>query len=381
MVGTRVSDSQLKLDYPACLAKDFPAEVPAAARVVACVVDAVKGRDVSSLAEHSPELAAFDWSSYLRCSIARMAHIAAALRRRGVTSGRVLDYGSYFGNFSLMFAAAGFRVDAIDSYRRYGSAFEPMRELMRKAAVAILDFDDAGRDLHRLDAASYDVVLCLGVIEHIPHTPRLLLQSLTRVLKPGGCLVIDTPNHAYIYNRQRLGRGESVMANIEAQFHSDPPFEGHHREYTPREIAWMLEQSGQRDISLELFNYSVYALPVLTGEDLANYWATALDPASRELIMAVSTKGDGAAVGGASERIEETEPSWITSVPHDAREQLRSAGAASLGVRKLEEHYAGEIAKRDRDIAQAHERIGALQRELDMRFTERVARAMKRLLG
>jgi SAM-dependent methyltransferase len=375
-----VSEAQLRLNYPDCLAGDFPAEVPAAARAVTCVIDAVKGRDVSSLADHSPELAAFDWTSYLRCSIARMAHIAAALRRRGVNSGRLLDYGSYFGNFSLMFAAAGFRVDAIDSYRRYGSALEPVHELMRKAGVTLHDFDDAGRDLKGFDSAGYDVVLCLGVIEHIPHTPRLLLQSLTRVLKPGGCLVIDTPNHAYIYHRQRLSRGESVMANIEAQFRSDPPFEGHHREYTAREIAWMLEQSGQRDISLELFNYSVYALPVLTGEDLANYWATALDPASRELIMAVSIKSAGTGVRDGAERIEETEPSWVASVPGEVREHLRTGSAASLGVRKLEEHYAGEIATRDREIAAAHDRIGALQRELDSRLPARMRRLFDRLI-
>jgi len=376
-----VTDPQLRLDYPDCLAKDFPADVPAAVRAVTCVTEAIQGRDVSSLADHSPELATFDWTSYLRCSIARMAHIAAALRRRGISGGRLLDYGSYFGNFSVMFASAGFRVDAIDSYRRYGSAFEPVRELMRKSGVTLHDFDDAGRDLRGLQDGSYDVVLCLGVIEHIPHTPRLLLQSLRRMLKPGGCLVIDTPNHAYIYHRQKLGRGESVMAHIAAQFNAEPPFEGHHREYTAPEMAWMLAQSGQRDITIEMFNYSVYALPVLTGEDLANYWASALDPLSRELILTVSIRHDGPLSVDGSERFEETEPSWAASVPPDVREQLRTLGPASLGMKKLEEHYVAEIGKRDRDIAMAHERIGVLQRELDKRLTERIGRAFKRIFN
>jgi 2-polyprenyl-3-methyl-5-hydroxy-6-metoxy-1,4-benzoquinol methylase len=381
MVGARMSVTELRLDFPACLAADFPSEVPAAARAVQCVVDAVRGRDVSSLAEHSPELAAFDWNAYLRCSIARMAHIAGALRRRSIAGGRMLDYGSYFGNCSLMFSAAGFSVDAIDSYRRYGTAFEPVRGRMRDAGVSVLDFDDVGRDLHGLEESRYDVVLCLGVIEHIPHTPRLLLQSLSRVLKPGGCLVLDTPNHAYIYHRQRLSRGESVMASLEAQFASDPPFEGHHREYTPREIAWMLRRSGHGDISIELFNYSVYALTVLTGEDLANYWATALDPEARELIMSVSIKAGAAGAQDGGERFEETEPSWVAGVPADVRDQLKTASAASLGVKALEGHYAAEIATRDREIADAHERIGALQRQLDAGLSARLARAWKRAFG
>jgi len=386
MVGARVSATALRLDFPDCLAASFPDELPAAVRTVDCVLDAIAGRDVASLAAHSPELGGFDWPSYLRCSIARMTHISAALKRRGAR-GRMLDYGSYFGNFSLMFAGAGCRVDAVDSYADYGAAFEPVRELMRSADVALHDFEQVGRDLRGFSEATYDVVLCLGVIEHVPHTARQLLQSLTRVLKPGGCLVIDTPNHAYLYNRQRLARGESVMAHLPAQFYSDPPFEGHHREYTAAEIAWMLEQSGQRDVSLELFNYSVYALPVLTGQDLVNYWATALDPESRELVMAVSIKGAGGAPaptpvpapGDVRALIEETEPGWVASVPADIRRDLGASSAADLGVRRLEQHYAGEIAIRDRDVALAHEQIGALQRRLDSRLPARIGRAFRRL--
>jgi 2-polyprenyl-3-methyl-5-hydroxy-6-metoxy-1,4-benzoquinol methylase len=381
-----VTEVAVRLDFPDCLSASFPEDVPAAVRAVECVLEAVRGRDVTSLAAHSPELAGFDWTGYLRCSVARMAHVRAALRRRGMTGGRMLDYGSYFGNFSLMFAGSGFQVDAVDSYAAYGSAFEPARQAMRKAGVAVHDVDAVGRDLQGLPSDAYDIVLCLGVIEHVPHTPRLLLQSLTRVLKPGGCLVIDTPNHAYLYHRQRLMTGESVMANLAAQFHSDPPFEGHHREYTAAEIAWMLEQSGQRDVSLELYNYSVYALPVLTGQDLANYWATALDPQAREIIMAVSIKGaqrptthalrSPAEIG---ELIEETEQAWVDAVPDDVRAALASQSPTQLGVRRLEDYYIREIARRDRDIAAAHEQLGALQRERDRRLLSRVRRAWSRL--
>src|SRR5213083_1809737 len=81
------------------------------------ILTAIAGSDFTSLARRSPALAGFDWLGYLRCSLARMVHAAAALRRRGVVSGRLLDYGSYFGNFALMFARSGFSVDAVDSYR------------------------------------------------------------------------------------------------------------------------------------------------------------------------------------------------------------------------------------------------------------------------
>jgi 2-polyprenyl-3-methyl-5-hydroxy-6-metoxy-1,4-benzoquinol methylase len=371
----------LRLSYPESLAADFPRELGAAEQAVARVLPQLNV-NLASLARHSPALSHHEWETYLRCSIARMVHMAAALNRRGVSSGRLLDYGSYFGNFSSMFAAAGYQVDAIDGYRDYGEAFTGIRQLLADAGVTVLDFDQVGRDLHGLPAGGYDVVLCLGVIEHVPHTPRLLLQSLDRVLAPGGLLLIDTPNHAYIYHRLRLSRGESVMADIAAQFHADPPFEGHHREYTASELVWMLGQIGHGDIAVESYNYSVYGLSALTGEDLVNYWATALDPSGRELVMTASRKGTAAA------RIEdwrqlylETEPHWVASIPEGIRAQLRTSTPESLGRVKLEEYFTAEIARRDRENAALHERIGELTRERDRRITARVSRLWRRLAG
>jgi 2-polyprenyl-3-methyl-5-hydroxy-6-metoxy-1,4-benzoquinol methylase len=384
-----MSDAVLRLDYPACLADDFGPQLRSAEPAVDAAIQRITGGDFSPLAEHSPELSGHEWSVYLRCSIARMVHVAAALERRGIRGGRVLDYGSYFGNVSLMLRARQFEVDAIDGYMAYGGAFDGIRSMLKDAGAVVRDFGDVGRDLRGLPAEHYDVVCCMGVIEHIPHTARVLLDPVNRVLKPGGCLVIDTPNLAYLYNRQRLARGESVMASIASQFHADPPFEGHHREYTPAELVWMLRQIGHRDVTLELFNYSVYGLPVLTGVDLANYWAMALDPPARELILAISRKpraGEAPAAPDAGEGdwaslVEETEPSWIRRVPADVRRDLEQASPIEVGARKLEQYYVSEIARRDRDIADVHRRLSALQQAYDRLWPVRIRRYWNRMTG
>src|SRR4029077_6231901 len=101
---------------------------------------------------------------------------------------RLLDYGSSCGNFSLMFARAGFAVDAVDSYRAYENAFDGPRRVLAESGVQLLDFSDLGYDLAEL-GARYDVVLCMGVIEHMPSSPRPLLDTLNRVLVAGGLLV------------------------------------------------------------------------------------------------------------------------------------------------------------------------------------------------
>jgi 2-polyprenyl-3-methyl-5-hydroxy-6-metoxy-1,4-benzoquinol methylase len=235
-------------------------------------------------------LLGYEWSAYHRCNLVRAARVATVIRDGAVRAGRVLDFGSYFGNFSLMLRRLGFDVDAVDAYRAYAPAFDRVLSLMQVAGVTIRDFEDEGHDLHALPAASYDIVLCLGVIEHIPHSPKRMLEALTRVLKPGGLLVLDTPNLAYLYRREALAQGRSIFPPIADQFLTEPPFEGHHREYTTAEVRWMLEQSGYEAITVETFDFSVYALGTLEGETLEKYRRTQADPELRELILASSRK-------------------------------------------------------------------------------------------
>jgi len=383
-------DETLYLDFPKCLEVDFPDDLPRARSAFDSIAAAIAGADLAPLARRSPALRGFDWKAYLWCSIARIVHATAALRRRGITVGRVLDYGSYFGNFALTFARAGFAVDAIDSYARYGAAFDGPRRLLRDAGVTILDFDDGGYDLAGRDAA-YDVAICMGVIEHVPSSPRLLLETLNRVLKPGGVLLIDTPNLVHLYNRQKFARGETVLADIQAQYDTELPFEGHHREYTIPELVWMLRRLGHRQISVEAFNYSSYALGTLSARDVLNHWNMVRDPTTREYLMTVSAKPEpGAAAETASDDwrtlIEDPERSWREALPDVMKDQPPVEVDRELQIVKMQHEInvrdleraavQAEVNRRDVLLQEAHERfvrevqlrddiIDRLQRERD----------------
>ena len=130
----------------------------------------------------------------------------------------------------------------------------------------------------------------MGVIEHIPHTPRPFLLALNETVKRGGWLLLDTPNLAYLYTRLRLERGESIFCPLPAQWGTAIPFEGHHREYTISEITWMLEQLHHDPVEIETFNYSYLALSVLQGADLENHRRMEADPTMREIIFSVSRR-------------------------------------------------------------------------------------------
>jgi len=274
----------LALDFPNSVAREYPDVFPVCWESVEAVLKAIAISDLSPLSRRSPGLKGYDWTAYLRCSTVRMAKALSALRDRLQPSAKVLDMGSYFGNFSLALAKSGYLVEAADSYLTYQPAFDSVTRLMSASGIRIRDLDEPISD------NCYDAVLMMGVIEHIPHTPRLVLEQVNRALRPGGFLIIDTPNLAYIYNRQKLSRGDSPYAPISTQYYSDLPFEGHHREYTSDEVRWMLQQLGHADIMIDMFCYSMYALPVLDGENLQNYLAMQRDPACCELIFSISQK-------------------------------------------------------------------------------------------
>lgn len=282
------------LDFPACVEQEYPSWFPPAWSAVERTLQAVEGVDLSSLARRSPGLRGYGWETYLRCSTIRMVRAAQALHERGVHGGHLLDYGSYFGNFALMFAALGYRVDAVDSYGYYGQAFRSVTKLLRDHGVSVHDFSEDRFDPERSaqgGPSRYDVIVCAGVIEHIPHTPRKFLEQVNGLLKTSGWLLLDTPNLAYLYNRQKLARGETIFCPISSQYGSELPFEGHHREYTMEEMRWMLEQLGHRDIEISTFNYSLYGAQVLQGMDAMNFHTMQEDPSAREVILTVSRKG------------------------------------------------------------------------------------------
>jgi 2-polyprenyl-3-methyl-5-hydroxy-6-metoxy-1,4-benzoquinol methylase len=282
--------TRVTIDAHANIERDFPSEFPLARQVTKETSGDVHGADFSALAKHWPMAAEFDWDNYLRCSLIRMVRALSAVRQAKFEEGRVLDFGSFFGNFSLMFSRAGYQVQAADSYGEFGSALKPMADRLKNEKVEILDLGEVGYDLSGVRPESVDIVLSMSVIEHIAHTPRHMLEAVQSVLRPGGILVLETPNQAYLYNRLNLARGQSIHAPIRSQYVSAVPFKGHHREYTVDEVRWMVEQAGLGVERVDLFNYSVYQMPELKGRDILLHRLMEADPLKRELIMLTARK-------------------------------------------------------------------------------------------
>ncbi len=227
---------------------------------------------------------------YLRQTIIRVCKAAELLREMGLASGTLLEIGTLFGPFALAMQRLGYQVTAVDRYDSYGPRLQRCVRLLEASGVRIVSTTPETEIEQFEELGDFDAVLSMAVVEHIPHTPRLFLDMLVRRAKPGGVVMLDTPNHVRYWSRMAMAAGRSVFQSLPAQYFSDPPFIGHHREYTPDEMAWMMAQAGLNDVRLKLFDYNIFQFDELSGEHVDALMAMCVDPALADTILVAGRK-------------------------------------------------------------------------------------------
>jgi SAM-dependent methyltransferase len=100
---------------------------------------------------------------------------------------------------------------------------------------------DVERDEFPFADESFDVVLCLEVLEHLAVDPMAMMAEVNRVLRPGGTLVLSTPNAVRYSNVVNIVLGEQPCGwNPYNGFDTNR----HNREYTPTEVERLLRVGG-----------------------------------------------------------------------------------------------------------------------------------------
>ena len=158
---------------------------------------------------------------------------------------RVLDVGGGMGRMSVPLSRRHF-VTLTDISPQ-------MLELARPHASARLTIEVAdGRSLPYDDGA-FDYVLCIDVMPHMPD-PRLLLQEASRVLRPGGTLVIDVTNSVPLWTLaypRYLGRRPDRWIQIWRAGGVLPEWRDRVRHHRRKQLIDLLGREGFRPVTVE----------------------------------------------------------------------------------------------------------------------------------
>lgn len=164
--------------------------------------------------------------------------------------GEVFEPGCGNGFISYLASRTGYRVTATDAWT------PPERgELFR--SVDVLSFQSNFNDLDPwpgIPDCKFDAVLFGEVFEHLLNHPLGLLKQIHRVLKPGGTMILTTPNPSTLANAIRVLLDRQSLWGTD-DFAMQPKFRDgavidngdiHYREYRACELRTYLAQAGFR---------------------------------------------------------------------------------------------------------------------------------------
>lgn len=156
-------------------------------------------------------------------------HISMVADRVG-TNVELLDLCGGIGLFSVGCAAVGMRVTLIDDFGDSNNrpiAQETLR-IHQKLRVRVLAGDVASAQFE-VPPASMDVLTCFDALEHWHHNPRRILHAAYSWLRPGGLLVLQTPNCVNLRKRITIPFGKGKWSPFD-HWYGEDTFRGHVRE-------------------------------------------------------------------------------------------------------------------------------------------------------
>ncbi len=229
-------------------------------------------------------------SGYAHGYRVRAKHTLDCFERFVPLGSRVLDVAAGQGNFTLNLAERGYDVTWNDLRSDLAEYVEAKRE---RGSVHYLP----GNVLELSRDRPFDAVLLGEVIEHVAHPDRFL-ESVATLVRPGGTIVLSTPNGAYV--RNKLPRfSDCPDPSIFESVQFKPDGDGHIFLLYADELRTFARNAG-----LELRELKFYGNPLTNGylklgrvlPLLPEWWVEGVERVTQRLPAVLSRKVNAALV-------------------------------------------------------------------------------------
>jgi 2-polyprenyl-6-hydroxyphenyl methylase/3-demethylubiquinone-9 3-methyltransferase len=189
----------------------------------------------------------------------RAAYVSGQANLRGA---KVADIGCGGGLLSEALARAGAHVTAID----LGEKLIQIAKLHLFESDLQVDYRvQSSTELADAEPASFDVVCCMEMIEHVPD-PLLVIRDMAAMLKPGGQLVLSTLNRTPLAFGAAIVGAEYLMRLLPRGTHHYAQF------LKPSEVSGMLRRFGLELEDIQGLAYNpITRNASLTGNTAVNY--------------------------------------------------------------------------------------------------------------
>ena len=170
-----------------------------------------------------------------------------------------------------------------------------------------VDLFDAERDRFPYADGYFSTVICGELIEHLAGDPMHLMSEINRILKPGGHVVLTTPNICSLRALAAILQGYHpgfFQAYIKPNEPGEEVDARHNREYTPQEIHILFMDAGFAKVLLETGEFREEPKP-------EHAWVINL---LERYALPADLRGDGIyAVGRKTGPVRRRYPAWLYS--------------------------------------------------------------------
>ena len=189
-------------------------------------------------------------------------NIARTVQRHVPRGGRILDFGCGPCDKTAVLQMLGYECSACDDLQDGWHGRDNNRaRLAEFARESGIDFRVVEGGVIPFEQPVFDMLMMTDVLEHLHDSPRVLLNSLLALVKPGGLFFMTVPNAVNIRKRISVLLGRTNLPPFDQYYWYPDTWRGHVREYTRDDTEKLARFLGLEVVELTGCNHMLARLP------------------------------------------------------------------------------------------------------------------------